>query len=196
MNTTFFSICIPVYNGERFLQETIQSVLNQDFSDFELLIVDNASTDGTRDIISSFHDQRIKVIRNEKPDIIHTHMSKAGLLGRVAALLSFSGVKTVHSYHGHVLEGYFHKFFAQIIIHIERYLGKLTDAFIFDGHQIMLEINNYGIRPRKSQQVILPGLIKHMSNKNQVCNESLQILVVARIEKVKRIDLILTVAQN
>lgn len=65
MNMTFFSICIPVYNGERFLRETIQSVLNQDFSDFELLIVDNASTDGTREIISSFHDQRIKVIRNE-----------------------------------------------------------------------------------------------------------------------------------
>ena len=61
----FFSICIPVYNGEKFLRETIQSVLNQDFQDFEIIVVDNASTDGTAELISSFEDQRIITIRNE-----------------------------------------------------------------------------------------------------------------------------------
>jgi glycosyltransferase involved in cell wall biosynthesis len=64
MTKVFFSICIPVYNGEKFVRETIQSVLDQDFRDFEVLIVDNASTDKTSDIISSFEDQRIRVIRN------------------------------------------------------------------------------------------------------------------------------------
>jgi glycosyltransferase involved in cell wall biosynthesis len=140
----------------------------------------------------------IKIIRQEKPDIIHTHMSKAGLLGRIAAFLSFSKVKTVHSYHGHVLEGYFNKFFAQIIIMLERVLGKYTDAFVFDGHKTLLEINNFGIKPKKTQQVILPGLIKQISNKNQnrVSDGKLRIVVVARIERVKRIDLILDVARS
>lgn len=140
----------------------------------------------------------IKIIRQEKPNIIHTHMSKAGLLGRVAALISFSGVKTVHSYHGHVLEGYFNKFFAQMIISIEGFLGKYTDTFVFDGFQTLIEIRNYGIKPRKNQQVILPGLIKQISNKNLIrsSDQELQILVVARIEKIKRIDLILDVARS
>lgn len=140
----------------------------------------------------------IKIIRQEKPDIIHTHMSKAGLLGRVAALLSFSGVKTVHSYHGHVLDGYFNKFFAQVIISIEGFLGKYTDAFVFDGFQTLIEIKNYGIKPRKNQQVILPGLIKQISNKNLIraSDQKLRILVVARIERIKRIDLILEVARS
>ena len=150
----------------------------------------------TNDVLALF--SLIKIIRQEKPDIIHTHMSKAGLLGRVAALLSFSGVKTVHSYHGHVLDGYFNKIFAHIIINFERILGRLTDAFIFDGNQTLHEINEYGIKPKKIQQVILPGLIKHVSvnNQNRVNDKKLQILVVARIEKVKRIDLVLEVARN
>ena len=44
------SVCLPVYNGEQFVAEAIRSVLAQDFADFELIITDNASTDGTADI--------------------------------------------------------------------------------------------------------------------------------------------------
>lgn len=140
----------------------------------------------------------IRIIRKEKPDIIHTHMSKAGLLGRIAALVSMKKVRTVHSYHGHVLDGYFNVFFAQIIIRLEKILGRFTDAFIFDGNQTLLEINNYGINPRVIQQVILPGLIRNtsMTNRSRAENDKLRILVVARIEKVKRIDLILSVARH
>ena len=139
----------------------------------------------------------IRIICQEKPDIIHTHMSKAGLLGRLAVLVSFSKIKTVHSYHGHVLDGYFNKLFAQIIINLDRILGKYTDAFVFDGNQTLLEINNYGIKPRESQQVILPGLIKSVrdSNQSHSSGDKLHILVVARIETVKRIDLVLSVAR-
>jgi glycosyltransferase involved in cell wall biosynthesis len=64
MKTPFFSICIPVFNGQPFLAETINSVLNQTFDDFELIILDNASTDGTSEIVSRLRDERIKVYRN------------------------------------------------------------------------------------------------------------------------------------
>lgn len=140
----------------------------------------------------------IRIIRKEKPDLIHTHMSKAGLLGRIAALASMKKVMTVHSYHGHVLDGYFNKLFAQLIIAIEKVLGVFTDAFVFDGNQTLAEINHYGIRPKKFQQVILPGLIRNtlIRNQKREKNDRLRILVVARIEKVKRIDLVLSVARH
>jgi GT2 family glycosyltransferase len=44
------SVCLPVYNGERYVRETIDSVLAQTFDDLELVISDNASTDRTREI--------------------------------------------------------------------------------------------------------------------------------------------------
>lgn len=55
---------MPVYNGEAFLRDAIKSVLDQSFRDFELLIVNDGSTDGSAGIISSFSDSRIRVINN------------------------------------------------------------------------------------------------------------------------------------
>jgi glycosyltransferase involved in cell wall biosynthesis len=60
------SVGIPVYNGEDFVGQAIESLLNQTFTDFELLIQDNASTDATADICRSFadRDRRIRYVRN------------------------------------------------------------------------------------------------------------------------------------
>ena len=59
------SVCMPIYNGERFLREAIESVLAQDHDDFELIVTDDASTDGSRDIVRSFHDPRLHFHQNE-----------------------------------------------------------------------------------------------------------------------------------
>ena len=59
------SVLLPVYNGESTIGEAIVSVLEQDYEPFELVIVDNASTDGTAEIIGEYiNDQRVRVIRN------------------------------------------------------------------------------------------------------------------------------------
>jgi GT2 family glycosyltransferase len=55
------SVIIPVYNGEKTIQETITSVLSQTFSDFELIIINDGSQDKTLEIISGIQDSRIKV---------------------------------------------------------------------------------------------------------------------------------------
>jgi glycosyltransferase involved in cell wall biosynthesis len=57
---------LPVYNGERFLERAIETLLAQTYRDFELIIVDNASTDGTGDICRAFarHDRRVHYWRN------------------------------------------------------------------------------------------------------------------------------------
>lgn len=54
------SVIIPAYNAERFLAETIQSALGQTYQDFEVIVVDDGSTDGTREVVAAFDDPRIR----------------------------------------------------------------------------------------------------------------------------------------
>jgi glycosyltransferase involved in cell wall biosynthesis len=56
---------MSVYNGELYLKEAIESILNQSFKDFEFLILDDASSDKSYEIVTEFDDSRIKVFRNE-----------------------------------------------------------------------------------------------------------------------------------
>lgn len=62
------SIGLPVYNGERYLRETLDSVLSQTFEDFEVVISDNASTDKTQDVCQAYaaRDARIRYFRNAR----------------------------------------------------------------------------------------------------------------------------------
>lgn len=60
------SIIMPSWNTEKFIIETIQSVINQTYTNWELLIVDDCSTDNTDEIVTSFKDDRIKYFRNKK----------------------------------------------------------------------------------------------------------------------------------
>lgn len=60
------SICIPTHNTARYLPETIESVLSQDFTDFELVICDNASTDQTSEVCRSYDDPRLRYVRFEE----------------------------------------------------------------------------------------------------------------------------------
>lgn len=71
------SVCIPVLNGERFLAETLRSVLAQTFEDFELVVVDNASTDRTPEILREFSDPRLRVVRNESVLSLADNWNKA-----------------------------------------------------------------------------------------------------------------------
>jgi glycosyltransferase involved in cell wall biosynthesis len=60
------TVLMPVFNVERYLQEAIESILNQTFSDFEFIIIHDPSTDITAEILQSFGDPRIKITNNEK----------------------------------------------------------------------------------------------------------------------------------
>ena len=59
------SVCMPVYNRREYISECIKSVLNQTFSNFEFIIVDDGSTDGTTDLIQEFKDERIRLIKSK-----------------------------------------------------------------------------------------------------------------------------------
>ena len=63
-STRAVSVCLPTYNGAAFIKEALESILRQTYQDFELLIVDDGSTDATLDIVQSFADPRIRLQRN------------------------------------------------------------------------------------------------------------------------------------
>ncbi|HEY1054475.1 MAG TPA: glycosyltransferase, partial [Emticicia sp.] len=60
------SVLMPVYNAERYVKEAINSILNQTFKDFELVVLNDASNDSSKEIILSLSDSRIRYIENEQ----------------------------------------------------------------------------------------------------------------------------------
>lgn len=60
------TVFMPVYNGEKYLKDSIQSILDQTYNDFKFLIINDGSTDESVNIINSFNDQRIKLVNNSQ----------------------------------------------------------------------------------------------------------------------------------
>ncbi|RTY92347.1 glycosyltransferase family A protein [Flavobacterium sp. GT3R68] len=60
----FFSIVIPLYNKETFVENTLKSILSQSFSDYEIIIIDDCSTDGSLAIAKKFEDEKIRIIKH------------------------------------------------------------------------------------------------------------------------------------
>ncbi len=73
------SVIMSVYNGSRFLRQAIESILNQSFTDFEFIIIDDASTDSSLEIISGLviKDERIKVLKNPQNIGLTKSLNKA-----------------------------------------------------------------------------------------------------------------------
>lgn len=65
MENPLISCIMPVYNGEKFLRPAIESILNQTYKHFELIIINDGSTDNTENIILSYNDERIRYVKNE-----------------------------------------------------------------------------------------------------------------------------------
>ena len=76
-NNCKITVLMSVYNSERHLREAVESILGQRYGDFEFLIINDGSTDGSRDIICSYNDPRIRVIDNE----INLGLTRSALIG-------------------------------------------------------------------------------------------------------------------
>lgn len=84
------SICIPTYNGGRFISQAIQSILGQSFKDFNLIIVDDASSDDTVKLAQRFTDPRITIKQNSK---------RLGLVGNWNTCLDLACGEYIHIFH-------------------------------------------------------------------------------------------------
>ena len=100
----------------------------------------------------------MKEIRSFKPDVIHTHTAKAGVLGRLAGLIARPQAQRIHTFHGHLLQGYFSKSKTTLIIVLEKLLGVITYKFVAIGNVVKNDLVRAGIGSEAKFEVIYPGL--------------------------------------
>lgn len=99
-----------------------------------------------------------KLMRDFKPVIIHTHTAKAGVLGRLASVSLLKGHIRVHTFHGHVLSGYFSRFNTFIITWIERTLALGTKYLISVGSSVRDELIAAKVGNLENFRIIAPGI--------------------------------------
>jgi glycosyltransferase involved in cell wall biosynthesis len=115
--------------------------------------------------IAPLHDARAtlqlrRLIRELKPHILHTHTAKAGAIGRVAAMLAGSARPpiVVHTFHGHVLKGYFGPVRSTFFRLLERRLARASTALVAVSPEVRDDLVALGVAPRERFTVIRLGI--------------------------------------
>lgn len=147
--------------------------------------------------------QVVREIRGFRPDVIHTHTAKAGVIGRLASLLSGHKSIRVHTYHGHLLHGYFGKFKTQLVIFVEKFLALFTTKLLAVGKKVMNDLLAAGIGKPEKFAVLPPGLaLGVMPSRANACAElhldpsKTYCAFIGRITKIKRPDRFLDVVSE
>ena len=137
----------------------------------------------------------ISTLRKIKPDIVHTHTAKAGVIGRITALLAVPKAKRVHTFHGHLLHGYFSPTKTKLVIWIERLLAFITDAILTVGNQVKVDLLASKIGTSSKMFVTFPGLsVRSNSNRDNLRKnlsipaDEIVLIYVGRLTKIKRPD--------
>ncbi len=162
------SVVMPVYNTkEEWLREAIESILNQTYSDFEFIIINDGSENGTEDVILSYKDKRIKYIKNEENLGIARSRNKANKLaqGEYIAIMDSDDIALPERFEKQVkfldnnpevsVLGTWFEFFpeAKIVEHPQnlRYLDILKGCFV--GHPTVMlkkkDFEKYDIKYKK-----------------------------------------------
>ena len=99
-----------------------------------------------------------RLLTDTAPLLVHTHMAKAGAVGRLAALAVPERPCTVHTFHGHVLEGYFGPLQQGAFVRLERFLAHHCDALVAVSPEVRDELVDLGIGTSRQFRVIPLGL--------------------------------------
>ena len=144
--------------------------------------------------LQAFFEIRRSII-NLHVDVVHTHTSKAGLLGRLAASTVKPRPFRVHTFHGHLLTGYFSSWKTKLVYSIEKFLERFTDSFVAMGSQVRMDLEAIGLGRRASFNVFFPGLPSRVFGMKAVVRKELAlkenetyILFVGRMTAIKRPD--------
>ena len=142
----------------------------------------------------------IKEIRSFKPHVIHTHTAKAGFLGRIASIVSLHPSIRVHTFHGHLLNGYFGAFKRRLVIIAEQVLAIFTHELLAVGEKVRQDLLAVGIGNSKKFGLMPPGLeIGELPNKVKsqgsygLSTTILQCAFIGRVTQIKRPDRFLEV---
>ena len=144
----------------------------------------------------------VAMIKKIAPDVIHTHTAKAGVLGRLAAILAGRSAKRVHTFHGHLLKGYFGKSKTQLVVFVEKFLAVITFRLIAIGNSVKKDLVDAKIGKDSKYEVIFPGLQPLNTYAKEEAKKSLglesdktYLVFVGRLTQIKRPDRLLEIAR-
>ena len=143
------------------------------------------------------------IAREFRPQIVHTHAAKAGFLARLAVLRLRPRPAIVHTYHGHVLEGYFGPAKTGVYRTLERLLARRSDCLIGVSDATVADLVRLGVAPRDRFRVIPLGLdLDPFANLDprpggslrdelNVAEDEALVTYVGRVVPIKRLDVLL-----
>jgi glycosyltransferase involved in cell wall biosynthesis len=142
----------------------------------------------------------VKEIRSFKPHIIHTHTAKAGFLGRIASLASLQPSIRIHTFHGHLLNGYFGVFKRRLVISAEQVLAIFSNQLLAVGDKVRKDLLAEKIGHVEKFAVMPPGLDLGQLPSKASAREfyglsmtTLQCALIGRVTQIKRPDRFLEV---
>jgi glycosyltransferase involved in cell wall biosynthesis len=145
----------------------------------------------------------INEIRSFKPHVIHTHTAKAGFLGRIASIVSLQPSIRVHTFHGHLLNGYFGSLKRRLVIIAEQVLAVFTHELLAVGDKVRQDLLAVGIGNLKKFGLMPPGLeIGRLPDKKEsqesygLSTATLQCAFIGRVTQIKRPDRFLDVVSE
>jgi len=154
--------------------------------------------------------QLAQLIRNERPTILHTHTAKAGAVGRIAALLA-RGARppiVVHTFHGHVLRGYFGRVQTFGFRRLERWLARTSTALVAVSPEVRDDLVALGVAPASKFTVVRLGIdlprrvenddVQRREARRQMGlrDEAFVVGWVGRMTAVKRTELVVRALQD
>jgi glycosyltransferase involved in cell wall biosynthesis len=145
----------------------------------------------------------VKEIRTFKPHIIHTHTAKAGFLGRIASVISLQPSIRIHTFHGHLLNGYFGPVKRALVVLAEKTLAIFTHQLLAVGEKVRQDLLDSGIGNAKKFGLMPPGLAIGTLPDSGRSRESfdlsttrLQCAFIGRVTQIKRPDRFLDVVSE
>lgn len=144
-----------------------------------------------------------KLVRRFRPDVVHTHTAKGGFVGRSAALTMRPRPAIVHTYHGHVLEGYFGRGKTTAYRGLEKAAGHVSDRLIGVSQATVDDLIRLGVAPKERFSVIPLGLeldsfadldpVPDLQARRElgIQGDGTLFSFVARIAPIKRVDRLL-----
>lgn len=145
----------------------------------------------------------IREIRSFKPHVIHTHTAKAGFLGRIASILSLHPSIRIHTFHGHLLNGYFGSFKRMLVVLAERILAIFTHQLLAVGDKVRQDLLAVAVGNSEKFGLMPPGLeIGKLPNKRDsqefyhLSKQTIQCAFIGRVTQIKRPDRFLDVVSE
>jgi len=145
----------------------------------------------------------VKEIQGFKPHVIHTHTAKAGFLGRIASIISLQQSIRVHTFHGHLLNGYFGQFKRSFVVLAEKLLAIFTDELLAVGEKVRQDLLDAGVGNLEKFGIMPPGLAlgklppkKESQESFGMSSSKLQFAFIGRVTQIKRPDRFLDVASE